>query len=610
MDNYQNYFLVSTTSWSYLCDGEKGCYKQIGKKIGNDERGACFCKNVVGDSSTILPTTVREIFTMTKDSQAFKYPETGICSKIYCARPKGRLWEANFEASIVKSYNFRSLPQNSEDVLIIENIEDTKLTVKKCDKKRECLNFKKLYTICDRFILTYSSHSIHIVDPVNGTLVFSNNDFENIIRVRVLKNSIFVWTSDIKMNMLTLQNLEEFIVSTLLNKQYILCSEICLHFKDFLVDCIKKSARLRLLIILKNKLAENEKLLRELNPIFSSLESGYENFSTNQITENGIVTVDNGYMNIEEENSFLLHNIRENENTVKKKDDSQDFENNKIYCIYRQYNLNKVQVNVESIEYQNLLSNINIDDILVLMEDFEKIIQDIDSNSKQWIQIQLIKMASRKLNEIKTLQPKTLAFLTDAFLQINSSEDLQCKCLFPLPTAHCKKMKDIELGIQLYNLLNNKKYYLNNLPYLYGQYLREKSELNFTSLCLLVQFSDLSLLKEKGNNLTYDTWEEIVKLFIQLKKGRCLNCSESVEVNKTWSWTDLGLVLIKFIGPINSVRLFKRYSTDINDGELTAVFFNSCIMARAYEEYPLITDVVNEQFNQYTKVTNYLIYFL
>lgn len=581
-----------------MCNSEEGTYKQIGEQLRNDDNGACFCKKTVCDS-VISSTTTREIFKMVQSSNDFTSVDSNNETKIFCARPHGKLWEANFESSVTKTFNFKSISQEKTDTLLIDNSKETNTLVNKCDLNGPpiCVQFCKINTVSDRFIITSNSHSVNIVDPFSSSLMLSKSGFKHIIGIKVVKELIFVWTADFKMHILSLQNLEDLIISTLFKKQFYLCSEICMHFKHYLMDYVKNTPRLSLLLILKDKLSEKKEVLNELNPIFSSLEHCYRNITKVEETD---MIVDTKNVKMKTENAFLYDKL-ENKKDLSKEETHYNFNSNEIICIYRQYNLNKLQKNVELTEYKQLIQNLEIDDVLLLLESFMNCFET-DNGIMKWSEVQLIKASSTKCCEIDHVQPKTLAFLKDAFININSSVNLNCKCGFPLPKAHKQTVQYYDVGIQLFNLLTDKNYYLDNIPYFYGHYLRECDNLkNYTAL--LVQFSDINLVKYVGKKLAYDTWEEIIALFIKLKEGICLNCSGTIEISYIWSWSQLSLVIIRFIGPVNTIQLLKRYATHIDSGELTSVFFNACIMAKAYENYYPNMDVVEQYVTHNNEVS-------
>lgn len=190
IDNYQTHFLVSTKYRTFLCDGENGLYKQIGEKIRNGNNGACFCKESWCDS--IVPYIVsRGIFKTVEDNGEFKSISQDHHTKIFCARPRGRLWEVNFGTSVLKTYNFRNLPQKNKEILLIDESQDAKLKTKKIDITTAApLNFNNIQTVCNRFIVTCDSKSIHIVDPLTSSLVFSKNGFKHLVNMQVLRNLI------------------------------------------------------------------------------------------------------------------------------------------------------------------------------------------------------------------------------------------------------------------------------------------------------------------------------------------------------------------------------------------------------------------------------------
>ncbi|KAG5862572.1 hypothetical protein JTB14_002918 [Gonioctena quinquepunctata] len=107
IDAYKNYLLISTRTRSYLCNTEKEQYKQIGKKLRDGTFGACFsCINSTHPSDT--PQSVRGVYKTIEEDEDFDSNACNTDAKIYCARPGSRLWEANFEASVLLTHQFGS----------------------------------------------------------------------------------------------------------------------------------------------------------------------------------------------------------------------------------------------------------------------------------------------------------------------------------------------------------------------------------------------------------------------------------------------------------------------------------------------------------------------
>lgn len=599
IDNYNNYFLVSTKTRCYLCNGEKGIYRQIGEKLRNCDNGACFNKGSA--SASLAYCTSRELFKLIANDIDVSTTTTDNV-KIFCARPRGRLWEVNLEPIVLKTYNLKHSPQSNVESILIENTQHAKLKtdiLKNDPLVNVNLNFNKIYCIANRFLVTYDSKSFNIFDLETSTLLSSKNTFENIMGLKVLDTSIFICSNDFEMKIISISSIEEVVVNSLLNKQYYLCAELCLHFKNDIVVGIDKSTRLSLLLVLKNKLTDDSKILEELNPIFASLESNYRKTANPRF--GGIVTIENGFVKDEDE----MNSKNGNELTKDTKNIS-DGRNDKICCIYSQYNLNKYQKKAALTEYRMLIDLMNLDDILLLMEDFQQYIQESETNDiKKWIQEQLIQIASIRDCDMATLQPKTVNFLTDAFVKVNLAENvLHCKCYFPLPEAHKMKIEYCDVGEKLFMLLKDKMYYLNNIPHFYSYYL--KKMVNFddiSNLHILVQFSDLEIVKQSRQHLTYDTWDNIIKLYIQLRKGRCLNCTEQINTMYIWSWNNLGLLIIRSIGSKNTLRLLKRYSSHITNGELSTIFFKGCIMTETYEDPSSVMDLVEQYFDNSNPVS-------
>ncbi|KAJ8911457.1 hypothetical protein NQ315_013561 [Exocentrus adspersus] len=625
IDTYLNYLLVSTKTRTYLCDTEKECYKQIGRKLRDGNYGACFF-NATDDDSSDKYQSFKGIFKTINEDEHLLSPSNINDVKIYCARPGARLWEANFEATVVITHQFRdSLNQCPSNLLHLGNTVDTKMKVtafKDVGAVPKDFNFCKIYPISNTFILTFDKSNIYIFDPAISKLMFWSC-FKNINQVAIFGDYIYIWRDNVLINVLSLELLEDLIVKALLNKQYYFCAELCTNYHDEVTSLIAHSKKIHLISILKTKLIEISatELLEKLLPILQNLEKFNRDHAAGKRLSNGIVIVENSYSEVLSSNTSYIPESVQNfkdplnltENTfVDTKDATasytnpvkeQSIENTKTenykqhmhkrenishLTLYKQFQLNKTHRNAELTESVSLMNALSLDDLFMLLQSF---IQYVDiterPNASHWCKEQLLKQASKKNVEMEMLKPNTFSFLTDAFLEICDSRNLSCKCNFPLPKAHKTCPKYYDLGCKLLSCCEDVNVYLSNIPYMHKYVLSKITKLNdiVANLNLIVQFSDKDIFKQLVKLFTYDVWDEVIRLQIRLCKGQCLNCGSNIEIEDVCLWSDLGIVMIQSIGPQNTTKLLKRHSQFIPNGSFDRRFYQCCLLASTVE-YP------------------------
>ncbi|KAG5864416.1 hypothetical protein JTB14_030732 [Gonioctena quinquepunctata] len=523
-------------------------------------------------------------------------------AKIYCARPGSRLWEANFEASVLLTHQFgSSLVQKPSEIVTIEDSVDAKLNIGKPVVDRrvpEQFNIGRIYPILQKFILTYDRDGLYFFEPETSMLSFWSYTFKNILDLRIVKSYIYIWREDLQMNIISLQSLECLLLTTLINKQYYLCSELCLYYNDDMNDLIEKSQKVHLLANLKTKLNEigANDMLYNIKPILDALENHRQRQHIGIKLENGIVLVENEHVQTKTEEFDLylpeavleFNNGHSVESEIANKDLDNRSQDNKvkneknkmIIALHKLYVLNKTHKNAELTETSNLYQNTKFEDILLLFNKFIAFVKEKDDeDATNWCQEQIIKLTAKGDFNIAEIDISSLQHLNNCFIAINKSSDLYCKCNIPLPKAHSKKIEHSNLAIKLFKRVRDKSVFLNNIPFLYKYDLKMIGSLPevISRLPVITQFSDKEVFKEIKGMLTYDSWDEIIKWYLKLRRGFCLNCGEDIDVDGTLSWSELGLLMIESIGANNAIRLLKRYSQYIPKGELDAKFYQTCL---------------------------------
>ncbi|RZB40395.1 Hermansky-Pudlak syndrome 5 protein -like, partial [Asbolus verrucosus] len=537
LDTHSKFLLVSTLTRSLLCDTDTERYRQIGKKNRDGFFGACFF-NVVNSVHEIgIMPHIRGTFQTVGDNEELSSSHIDDNVKIYCARPGARLWQADFQANVIYTHQFRaSLNQKQTDIIYWDDSVEADLKISEFsdDVKLgpENFNFGKIFRFLDKFIVTFRDNGLYIFEPSSSTLLF--------------------WRH--------LSNV----------KDYTLCGQLCVNFFDEVQSLIGTSNKIHLISVLESKL-DNCELSDKLSPIIQRLKDCSKTPSLEKL-KNGIVNVTN-YPNLPE----TVVNFRHEKNV--KKDPH--------HIVLEQYRINKIHKNVETTDFKQLMESQNPRGIYDLITKL-----DIDSDFELWCKEMFLKYFKTP----QDLDSQMLKYACEAYLLINNNKKLVCRCNFPLPTA-CKIVpKHYEIGCELMEKSDNYEIFLENVPYMHRHVLEKIDDLKEIQLKipLIIQYSDPKIIKILSSKMPYDVWDDSLQLLVKLRSGSCLHCGGKIDSTGAFQWNDFGLLMVQSIKATNSIKLFKRYSHLLPRGELDEFFYQYCIFSTVSN---LNSNIFNEIFH-------------
>lgn len=627
IDSYSKYLLISTATRTFLCDTEKEQYRQIGKKLRDGVFGACF-----------VP--------------AKEKPANTSDVRIVCSRPGARLWQADFDATVTCTHQFKNIAsQKPASIIHLENNTEAHLSVTDYSSSKydlpEAFNFGKVFAVAQKFLLTYTNDIIYIIDPHNATLLFWTNYYAGIQDIKIVNNYIYIQLEPFHIETLFISILEDLILETLFKKQYFFCTELCVHFTDDVLSLIPISNRIHLITILEEKLinVRCKYLLDQIVPILDKIREFSKAQMLGQKLDGGIVVVENVhyaenkfYDNSKDEppppdtlqvlkelSSTVTDKLSEGSKSIKEKlqyledkvkkltveetagpspavnvqttvirtapSETLSFTDtaNNLKLLRKHYELNKINAQVETQRMKDLFGSKNIASVIELLQGFvESSLVEVEEREQvqAWCYMQFLKHLVR--NEIQ-VNVKIFDYTKVAFISINLTKQFCCSCGYPLPEASNKTPEFVNIGRKICQFLHEQNKPLtditNNVPFMWKYVLIDfKSVENITEILpLIVQFSEDELLKAFYNKFTYDVWDEATKLLVKLKRAVCLNCDVKIEKNGIISWTDFANLTLQSLGGISTVKLLKRYSKWIPNGDLDSSFYQTCIFSTALD---------------------------
>lgn len=591
IDTCCNFILASTLTRCYLCDTEKEHYRQIGQKLRDGEYGACFY-----GPNNVSPTSIRQqqpgSFRILSDKESFN--TLGLENlKMFCARPGLRLWEVRIDGTVVRTHQFRQVLNTKADRVVAIHKTDRRLEISNDIKSISgSTNFIKMSMLARNFVLTFKRDAIYVLDPLNGRVVVWIDKFSDIVDVMIVRNFIYVWTQSRDLHVLLFSNFENFILKCLFNKQYLLCSDLVVRHEKQIRDIVPFSSKLHVLNILDEKLLEIEELeLREqILPILQAIKSDEK--KSGMKLENGIFIIDNAH--------FINNEISENapielpvELPVKETD------NKDVEKIFEQYELDKAIGNYNSKVLIDILKDCTPEKIFDVFKNLETHALSLQTNGtdiKSWGYEKCLKYIYKHRDYNLLIYNLDLddgfgAYIRDGFVYLNRSPERTCTCGFPLPNASDFPPVFPEIGTSLVNKLveNNLPYNLiiRDVPYLWKHILTSQLSENLTqTLPLLMQFSDETLFDVFLKKFSYDHWNEALKLFAMLKKGKCLKCEKSfAERFEGISWTSFATFILRSIGSETTVNLLLEHADVIPKSAFEADFYQSLIFSSVAENY-------------------------
>ncbi|XP_012223906.1 BLOC-2 complex member HPS5 homolog [Linepithema humile] len=298
LDFFSPLLLVSTLARCYVCDTVLEQYKQIGNKPRNGEFGACFYK--IHTHESIILDAQREERNMNNARGAFNLISDGDSnilgkdhSKIFCARPGSRLWEVSADGIVVKTHQFKealAIPP----IAILRSSGGTLESSQKEGTGREwppqSVNFSHLFVISHKYLFSYTTSGLYIIDPASASVLLWSNEYTNISMTAIVDDRIYLMTCDNEFHYLALSSLDSLILRLYRRERYSECLSVCAAHKSQLLK-VAGAKEIAELFELENlpRASRDEEALTLLRPLITLLQAGGSNRPAK--LDSGIVVV-------------------------------------------------------------------------------------------------------------------------------------------------------------------------------------------------------------------------------------------------------------------------------------------------------------------------------
>jgi len=247
---------------------------QVGQKLRDGPFGGCFMTQDVELEKRPRTPPVERIFAAFSDSDKSNKDYIHLSNiKVFCSRPKARIWEVDIGGTVLRTHDFKLTLLTSPRQITTDFPTNNNNTTFK--KSIENINFNRLIPISN-FLLTFTSNSFFILDPISSDIVLWCNQIEEIIDICVVSNVLYIWCMNgLKMHALNLVSLEKFLIRSYFWKKYSMVAELCIEFENYLLEKKVVSSKLILLKDLDVKLQEQDGcqfLLKKLEPILQKFK--------------------------------------------------------------------------------------------------------------------------------------------------------------------------------------------------------------------------------------------------------------------------------------------------------------------------------------------------
>ncbi|XP_059608747.1 BLOC-2 complex member HPS5 homolog [Phlebotomus argentipes] len=207
IDSFDVLLLVTTTSGSIMCNTEREEFKRIGSQARNGAGGACF----VG---------------IQKDEY--------LTGKIFCARPKTRFWEVQFDGNVKQTIDLReALAIPPARIRNATTEEDASV-----DFPAQILSFHQLQCMENRLIVANTSSGVYIFDPTQNFVLW-NDEFSNIHSVRIVGNSLYIFLNSMEVFVVRVTKLCDHIVDILMAEDFPKCLELMVRNMSYVKNHVR-----------------------------------------------------------------------------------------------------------------------------------------------------------------------------------------------------------------------------------------------------------------------------------------------------------------------------------------------------------------------------------
>ncbi|XP_076294239.1 WD40 repeat domain-containing protein pink [Lasioglossum baleicum] len=624
--------LASTLTRCYICDTVQEQYKQVGNKARNGEFGACFYKTYSKEDTSALAAQKEEKLTNRKRTFSF-IPEGNSnvqeenFPQIFCARPGSRLWEVSANGVVMKTHQFK-------EALAIPPVTICKPNPRKSTYQKQMeqttwtpqsVNFTHLFVTAKKYLFSYTSRGLYILDPVTATVILWNNEFSNITMAETVENKIYLMTTNGEFHCLTLSFLDSLILRLYNTKSYYECLELCLMHKVQLKKLVS-NLEIGKVCDVENRLQmlRDDELSTLLHPLTNLLESNTK--ASPKKLDSGIVVVNSGNSN--EEETFRSKSAsrcskiesKEETNEINRPEDANcntAYEENNVEEVLEELDPNrsamqKIQADLEAVnalignirqsmsegELENIISDIDwrmnvIKDFYETLTDLKSFLYEILRSAELYYFNTLLENISMQLLQT-TDNTHIVKQITKAFVNMNAHSCRRCTCGSPYSIDELAEPKFLGVGMALLKKFaneNQEQYvnFCNSVPYMWREYLpvcvEQNGVLMSDSLRQCLQIRDTVALSMLLPLLDGKLWSVLATQVKQTEEGQCLFCGKYIkhgnnDALESIEWSAVIHEIIKKQGPDLAMALLVKLEKAVPNISIDKSVFQSLVFTK------------------------------
>ncbi|GAB0093786.1 Hermansky-Pudlak syndrome 5 protein homolog [Sergentomyia squamirostris] len=613
IDSFDVLLLVTTASGSIMCNTEREEFKRIGTQARNGVGGACF----VGVN--------RDEF---------------LSGRIFCARPKSRLWEVHFDGNVKQTIDLR-------EALAIPPARIRSSTSDE-DFPAQTVTFQHLHCMDNKLIVTNTASGIYVFDP-NQNFILWNDEFPEIHSICLVGNCLYIFLTTMELFMVRITKLCDHLVDILMAEDFAKCLELILRnmtyvknhvrvrdnlrqvgkFRDFLhemhqdevlglletiiitpkhpvmaenhhpdeVKFPQKNIKDVIATMMKSKLGINIKL--GLNLLASFDTGGKAEVPTDQ---NGHKTV------FKEIDEFTVKSVSAEEEIVTRKmvlnkktspemvyprltDEEKLLRN--LFMIYKSSKIGNIRL-VE--RYAEIFDRYSLAEISALLVKLQAIMVENGEGEREARRNCVgLYLDYIKPELIWEMDEKAREFLLECFTVVNEDEMTpRCEsCSFPLITT--RESQYMDLGKILFQFMWSRQErqrcdsLVQSVPALLSLWcLYRAQEGTFQHMeDYLFASGNCTTLEKVSERLGGLQFERLLYLLNQLLNHKltwCPVCGAQADLTSTvdhlppfYSWTFLADVAVKYVGGRGSLQEMHKYQKNLPVNSLTREYFLMCL---------------------------------
>ncbi|XP_055637878.1 BLOC-2 complex member HPS5 homolog [Toxorhynchites rutilus septentrionalis] len=563
IDRYKELLLVSTMSKCVLCNTVREEFKQIGNRPRDGPYGGTF---IVTSSADLLPQNEEKtgnddnVNESTIPKSTTDSPRTEV--RIFCSRPGSRLWEADVEGNVLQTHQFRQKINGTNE----EGCQD------------DIIAFKRLHAVLNRLILVHDDSGIFLIDPIVSRVVLSMKDFEQIERIAVVGEDLYVFNGEQKLLMLKIdieqKERPESVFRITKEKKNSPFRENGVYILDHLFNNNGSKETLQTEVTIKEALVSvvRGKYGRNIKQMFL----GYDQIGPERPKTLNVVKTYNSeenYNNITRvlptEDASPAEEVESGEEVVPKRnppkkmfsmsllndyqlsEDDKDVRN--LYLVYRSSSISNLNF---ADRYAKIFDSYDSKTIVSLLRKLENVMDENDEDNSRLKCIRIY-FDYLKVELVWEIDAESRAYIKESFIEYNQKvleKELRlldkCEscghCLRPNASCHY-----LEIGTTLVQYYWSRKEYaecfelVRQIPYLWHTiakfYIQDRREDKMIQ-CLW-NVGDCSLLEWAASELfLLDHWRQLLDLMLTCYNSNslmCLNCDKlctlaDAERNPLW----------------------------------------------------------------------------